>query len=93
MFSFSENTMNITKAQFIEILKANADKFDRKDLDGTELLTDLGVDSLGFVMTIYAIEEKLNIKIKDEDLASLTPSSSVSDFVKVLSSLGVTIEV
>ena len=70
----------------------NADKFDRKDLDGTELLTDLGVDSLGFVMTIYAIEEKLNIKIKDEDLASLTPSSSVSDFVKVLSGLGVTIE-
>lgn len=85
--------MKITKAEFIKILKANADRFTRDDIAVTDRLADLGVDSIGFVMTIYAIEEKLKVKIKDEDLAALTPDSLVSDFVKVLAGLGIEIEI
>ena len=85
--------MKITKADFIKILKANADRFNRDDIALTDRLADLGVDSIGFVMTIYGIEEKLGIKIKDEDLAALNPDSNVSDFVKVLAGLGIEIEI
>jgi acyl carrier protein len=85
--------MKITKADFIKILKVNADRFTRDDIAVTDRLADLGVDSIGFVMTIYAIEEKLGIKIKDEDLAALTPDSLVSDFTKVLAGLGIEIEI
>lgn len=85
--------MKITKAEFINILKANADRFTRDDIAVTDRLADLGVDSIGFVMTIYAIEEKLGLKIKDEDLAALTPDSLVSDFVKVMARLGIEIEI
>jgi len=85
--------MNISKSEFIKILQANADKFEKEDLAGTDVLSELGVDSLGFVMTIYAIEEKLNIKIEDKDLASLTATSTVADFVRVLAALDVNIEV
>ncbi|HTR00301.1 MAG TPA: acyl carrier protein [Candidatus Acidoferrum sp.] len=84
--------MKISKAEFIKILKANADRFDRQDIAETDKLADLGVDSIGFVMTIYAIEEKLKVKIQDADLASLTPDSHVSDFVRVLAGLGIEIE-
>ena len=84
--------MKITKAEFIKILKANADRFSRDDISASDRLADLGVDSIGFVMTIYAIEEKLAVKIKDEDLAVLTPDSLVSDFVGVLANLGIEIE-
>lgn len=84
--------MNISKFEFVKILKDNADKFDKEDIAATDVLSELGVDSLGFVMTIYAIEEKLNIKIDDEDLKSLTSTSTVADFVKVLAALDVNIE-
>ena len=84
--------MKITKADFIKILKANADRFTRDDITESDRLADLGVDSIGFVMTIYAIEEKLGVKVKDEDLAALTPDSMVSDFVRVLAGLGIEIE-
>jgi acyl carrier protein len=84
--------MNISKFEFVKILKDNADKFDKDDIYATDVLSELGVDSLGFVMTIYAIEEKLNIKIDDEDLKSLTSTSTVADFVKVLAALDVNIE-
>ena len=85
--------MKITKAEFIKILKAQADRFNRDDIAPTDKLEDLGVDSIGFVMTIYAIEEKLNIKISDDQLASLTPNSLVSDFVAVMAGLGIEVEV
>ena len=84
--------MNISKFEFIKILKDNADKFDKDDIDATDLLSELGVDSLGFVMIIYAIEEKLNIKIDDNDLKSLTSTSTVADFVKVLAVLDIHID-
>ena len=84
--------MNISKFEFIKILKDNADKFEKDDIEITDVLSELGVDSLGFVMTIYAIEEKLNIKINDDDLKSLTSTSTVADFVKVLATIDVHIE-
>ena len=85
--------MKITKDEFIKILKANADRFNREDIVPTDKLDDLGVDSIGFVMTIYAIEEKLKLKIKDEDLSVLTPDSLVADFIRVLAGLGIEIEI
>lgn len=85
--------MKITKAEFIKILKANSSSFDKTDLSPEDQLSSLGVDSIGFVMTVYAIEEKFNIKIEDKDMESLNQTSTVADFAKVLQSLGVEIEI
>ena len=56
-------------------------------------MSDLGIDSLGFVMTIHSFEEKLNVKIDDRYLEQLTEISSVGDLIDAFASRDIEIQI
>ena len=55
-------------------------------------LSDLGIDSMAFVMLIYEIEEKYNIEIHSSELDKLDGDVKVVDVVNLLNSKGIEIE-
>lgn len=85
--------MIVTKQEFIEIIKQNSESFQGESVLRTDQLADLGIDSLGFVMTIYSFEEKLKVKIDDKYLEQLTEISSVGDLIDAFSVRGISIQI
>ena len=85
--------MKISREEFIKIVQENSVKYDVYDIKLTDKLTDLGLDSLGFVTTLYAIEDRLGITIDDEYLENLTDMNTVSDMVVAFKKLGCEIEI
>ncbi|MEB0140418.1 MULTISPECIES: phosphopantetheine-binding protein [unclassified Undibacterium] len=85
--------MKITREEFITIIKNNASEFDGRAISSTDQLATLGLDSLGFATTLFAIEDQLNISIDEAYLARLNSLSTVGDLVRVFADLGYEIEV
>lgn len=89
--------MKISRDEFISILKDNASPdidFCRIiEIKGTDILGDVGIDSLGFATLLWTIEDKFNIQVDDKYLESLNGLSTVEDLLKVFKTLGHEIEI
>ncbi|MDY3239267.1 MAG: acyl carrier protein [Anaerovoracaceae bacterium] len=55
---------------------------EEKITEEASLAEDLNIDSLDAVELVMAIEEKIGVKIPDEDLANLLTVSDIIDAVK-----------
>ncbi|MBN4063141.1 hypothetical protein JYT79_00005, partial [Cardiobacterium sp. AH-315-I02] len=73
--------MKISSKEFIEIVRENSINFDGSEIKLSDQLSDLGLDSLGFATTLYAIEERLGINVDEEYLENLTDMNTVADLV------------
>lgn len=80
---------NTVKDKVMEILAEQA-VLDRSDVSETASLQDLGIDSLGLVECIFAIEETFDIQVPfnaNEPTATDFDISSVSAIVKAVEDL------
>lgn len=50
--------------------------------DNTNIMDDLGADSLDVVEVLMAIEEQFGISVPDEDVASLKTVRDIADYVE-----------
>lgn len=66
------------KESLADILSCDADKI---DMD-TELVRDLGVDSIDTVELIMAVEETYDITISDKDAQELKTVGDVVEFIE-----------
>lgn len=66
------------KESLADILSCDADKI---DMD-TDLVRDLGVDSIDTVELIMAVEETYDITISDDDAQTLKTVSDVVEFIE-----------
>ena len=66
------------KESLADILSCDADKI---DLD-TDLVRDLGVDSIDTVELIMAVEDTYDIKISDKDAEDLKTVGDVVEFIE-----------
>ena len=66
------------KESLADILSCNADKI---ELD-TDLVRDLGVDSIDTVELIMAVEDTYDIKISDKDAEDLKTVGDVVEFIE-----------
>jgi acyl carrier protein len=57
------------------------DKREFRDVTGTSVISELGIDSLSMMQIVGEMEIRLDIMIPDEDLVELV---TVSDLVKVV---------
>ena len=72
---------------FVKVQRALAEQFDVSPdtitLD-TNLIDDLGADSLDVVELIMSIEDEFGVSISDEDAANLITVQKIVDFVEKL---------
>lgn len=66
------------KESLAEIMSCDADKI---DLD-TELVRDLGVDSIDTVELIMAVEETYDITISDKEAQEMTTVGDVVEYIE-----------
>jgi len=66
------------KESLADILSCDADKI---DMD-TDLVRDLGVDSIDTVELIMAVEDTYDIKISDKDAEDLKTVGDVVEFIE-----------
>ena len=66
------------KESLADILSCDADKI---ELD-TDLVRDLGVDSIDTVELIMAVEDTYDIKISDKDAEDLKTVGDVAEFIE-----------
>jgi len=87
------NNMKVktSKSALLELLKEQTES-QITNLDLEDKLSDLGIDSMAFVMLIYEIEEKYNIEIDSSELDKLDGDVKVVDVVNLLNSKGIEIE-
>lgn len=85
--------MKISREEFIKIIQENSINFDGDSIQLTDQLSDLGIDSLGFATTLYAIEERLGIEIDEDYLENVADMSTVSDLVGTFKQIGCEIEI
>lgn len=86
--------MNISRAEFISIVKENVDiGTNIEDIKLDDQLSDIGIDSLGFVTLLWAIEDRLKTQIDDQNLESLNSASTVADFISTFDECGVKINI
>lgn len=52
--------------------------------EDTNLVDDIGADSLDIVELIMTLEDTYNIHISDDDIASLTTVKAISDYLEKL---------
>ncbi len=52
--------------------------------EDTNLVDDIGADSLDIVELIMTLEDTYNIHISDDDIASLTTVKAISDYLERL---------
>ena len=52
--------------------------------EDTNLVDDIGADSLDIVELIMALEDTYGIQISDEDIANLTTVKQISDYLEKL---------
>jgi acyl carrier protein len=80
-----------SKSALLELLKEQTES-QITNLALEDKLSDLGIDSMAFVMLIYEIEEKYNIEIHSSELDKLDGDVKVVDVVNLLNSKGIEIE-
>lgn len=86
--------MKIDRNEFIAIIKQHVDiKINVDDIDLDDRLADIGIDSLGFVTLLWAIEERFKIQVDDKYLESLNDLTTVSDLIQTFKALGYEIDV
>lgn len=67
---------------YLETLKnILGERIDVSNIKETDLLTDLGLDSLDLVEVVLEIEEKLNIEFNSDQIASL---KTIQDVLKLI---------
>jgi acyl carrier protein len=74
--------MNESLEKIAKILQENNPELDLSTIKPDSKLSDLGIDSLGFVQMIFEIEETLSITLSDKDLESLKTISNIMDLFK-----------
>jgi len=80
--------MKISKAEFISILETNTDSdFNFNLLTIDHKIDEIGIDSLGFVTFLWAIESRFDIK-DSSYTENLTGSSTIADLISVYKELG-----
>lgn len=52
--------------------------------EDTNLVDDIGADSLDIVELVMTLEDTYNIHISDDDIASLTTVKAISDYLEKL---------
>ncbi len=74
--------------QIVELFKASVKEVDNNvkvdDVDITTDITGLGLDSVMTMEVIGVMEEKLNIRFPDEDLATIKKMSDLAALVRRL---------
>jgi acyl carrier protein len=85
--------MKISKDEFKAILQENVKEIDVETLNKSNQLGDLGLDSLGFVTFLFAIEDKFGIQIDERRLEGLNSESTLEEMIRVLEGVGLHIEV
>lgn len=85
--------MKISYEEFLSIMRANvASGKDLEQLQPDDLLSDLGIDSLGFATVLWSLEERFNIQVDDRYLKKINDVSTVSQLISVFVELGHEIE-
>ncbi|MBG7620561.1 acyl carrier protein [Herbaspirillum sp. AP02] len=86
--------MKLTYDDFSSILFANTVQVKEvRTLRPADLLSDIGIDSLGFATVLWTLEERFNIQVDDRYLQRLNDLSTVSDLIAVFAELGHEIEI
>ena len=86
--------MKISKNEFILIIKENAvNEVDFDTIKANDNLSDIGIDSLGFVTLLWAIENRFNIEVDDQYLESLNGMSTIADLITTLKVCGLEIDI
>lgn len=68
---------------YLETLKnILGERVDVSNIKETDLLTDLGLDSLDLVEVVLEIEEKLNIEFNSDQIASLKTIQDVLQLIE-----------
>ena len=75
----------VTPDDVLDIFRENQIKIDIDELDHSAPLPDQGLDSLDIITILFAIEERYNIKIPEEDIDQ-RKLSSIDSIVKYLNS-------
>lgn len=70
------------QSRVIEIVADNLELEASEVALGSNLMEDLGADSLDAVEIIMAVEEKFDIEIPDEDAEMLSTIQQISDYVE-----------
>lgn len=65
-----------------ELKKIAAEYTEQEITEETKLRSDLGLSSFDLVSLIADIEEKYNIKVNDEDIASLTTVKDLMNYIE-----------
>jgi acyl carrier protein len=84
--------MKISKEEFKTLLQENVKGIDIDTLDKSNRLDDLGLDSLGFVTFLFALEDHTGIQIDEERLAGLHGGSTLEEMLRVFEEIGLHIE-
>lgn len=80
-----------SKSELLKLLSEQTEN-EISELSLEDKLTDLGVDSMAFVMLIYELEEKYGIEIASEELEKLAGDVKIKDVIALLNSKGIQIE-
>jgi len=84
--------MKISKEEFKAILQENVKGIDVEALDKSNRLADLGLDSLGFVTFLFAVEDRFGIQIDEKRLEGLNSLSTLEEMLTVFEGIGLHIE-
>lgn len=88
--------MKLHRNDFIELVKSNVTTVSAERLEAIsadDRLGDIGIDSLGFATLLFAIEDKLEIRIDERFMDSLNGQSTIADLVAAIRASGHEIEV
>lgn len=88
--------MKLHRNDFIELVRSNVPTLPAERLEAItadDTLGDIGIDSLGFVTLLFAIEERLETRIDEQLMDRLNGRSTIADLVAVIRAAGHDIEV
>lgn len=88
--------MRLHRNDFIELVKSNVTTVSAERLEAItaeDRLGDIGIDSLGFATLLFAIEDKLEIRIDEQFIDGLNGQSTIADLVVAIRASGHEIEV
>lgn len=68
--------------QIVEIISKQLKADPEKILPKTNVMEDLGADSLDVVELLMAIEESFGVTVPDEDIPALKTVQDIADYVK-----------
>lgn len=85
--------MKIDKNEFLQMIKENVTEARLEAVRPESTLAEIGIDSLGFATLLFAIEDKLNVRIDEGYLEKLNDLSTISELIATFKTLGYEIEV